>query len=50
MVMCRQYSDMFTPENAVRYQTGIFLAGSASAELIADVALCPMEAVKVILF
>lgn len=25
----------------------IFLAGSASAEIIADVALCPMEAVKV---
>lgn len=41
------YSDMFTAENAVRYQTGIYLAGSASAELIADVALCPMEAVKV---
>lgn len=25
----------------------IFLAGSASAEVIADVALCPLEAVKV---
>lgn len=25
----------------------IYLAGSASAEVIADVALCPMEAVKV---
>ena len=38
---------MFTADNAVKYQTGIFLAGSASAEVIADVALCPMEAVKV---
>lgn len=46
-VFCRTYSDMFTPEDAVKYQTGIFLAGSASAEVIADVALCPMEAVKV---
>eukprot|EP00210_Caulerpa_lentillifera_P000564 g545.t1 len=43
----KTYSDMFTPENAVKYQTGIYLAGSASAEVIADVALCPMEAVKV---
>jgi len=25
----------------------IFLAGSASAEVIADIALCPMEAAKV---
>lgn len=38
---------MFSPEAAVKYQTFIYLAGSASAEFIADVALCPMEAVKV---
>uniref|UniRef100_A0A6N2MFB3 Uncharacterized protein n=1 Tax=Salix viminalis TaxID=40686 RepID=A0A6N2MFB3_SALVM len=40
------HSDM-RPENAAKYKTLIYLAGSASAELIADVALCPMEAVKV---
>lgn len=43
----KKYSDMAGPENAVKYQTLIYLAGSASAELIADVALCPFEAVKV---
>ncbi|KAK8941036.1 hypothetical protein KSP39_PZI010235 [Platanthera zijinensis] len=41
------YSDMAGPEYAAKYKTMIYLAGSASAELIADVALCPMEAVKV---
>lgn len=30
-----------------RYKTGIYLAASASAELIADVFLCPWEAIKV---
>lgn len=44
---CRKYSDMAGPENAAKYQTVIFLAGSASAEFIADIVLCPMEAVKV---
>lgn len=43
----KKYSDMAGPENAAKYQTAIFLAGSASAEFIADVALCPFEAVKV---
>jgi solute carrier family 25 phosphate transporter 3 len=43
----KTYSDMAGPENAIKYKTLIYLAGSASAELIADVALCPMEAVKV---
>ena len=32
---------------AYRYKTSVYLAASASAELIADVALCPFEAVKV---
>ncbi|KAL6503045.1 Mitochondrial phosphate carrier protein 3, mitochondrial [Orobanche hederae] len=41
------YSDIAGPENAAKYKTLIFLAGSASAEFIADVALCPFEAVKV---
>nr|GEX15561.1 mitochondrial phosphate carrier protein 3, mitochondrial-like [Tanacetum cinerariifolium] len=43
----KYYSDIAGPEYAARYKTLIYLAGSASAELIADVALCPMEAVKV---
>jgi solute carrier family 25 (mitochondrial phosphate transporter), member 3 len=44
---CRLYSDMAGPETAKQYQTPIFLVASASAEIIADVALCPWEAVKV---
>ncbi|XP_022736457.1 mitochondrial phosphate carrier protein 3, mitochondrial-like [Durio zibethinus] len=43
----KYYSDIAGPEYATKYKTLIYLAGSASAELIADVALCPMEAVKV---
>jgi solute carrier family 25 phosphate transporter 3 len=46
-VFKKQYSDMAGPEYAAQYKTLIYLAGSASAEVIADVALCPMEAVKV---
>lgn len=45
--MCRLYSDMAGPEYAEKYKTGIFLVGSASAEFLADIALCPWEAVKV---
>ncbi|KAL9239391.1 hypothetical protein vseg_013721 [Gypsophila vaccaria] len=43
----KYYSDLAGPENATKYKTLIYLAGSASAEVIADVALCPFEAVKV---
>lgn len=43
----KAYSDISGPENAAKYKTLIYLAGSASAELIADIALCPFEAVKV---
>ncbi|CAI0446729.1 unnamed protein product, partial [Linum tenue] len=43
----KYYSDMAGPEFATKYKTLIYLAGSASAEVIADVALCPLEAVKV---
>ncbi|XP_077228640.1 mitochondrial phosphate carrier protein 3, mitochondrial-like [Tasmannia lanceolata] len=43
----KYYSDLAGPECATKYKTLIYLAGSASAELIADVALCPFEAVKV---
>ncbi|CAK1363556.1 unnamed protein product [Cercospora beticola] len=41
------YSDLAGEENAVKYKTGIYLAGSASAEFLADIGLCPLEAVKV---
>jgi solute carrier family 25 phosphate transporter 3 len=41
------YAGFFTPADAEKYKDLIYIAGSASAELIADVALCPFEAVKV---
>ncbi|XP_073039928.1 mitochondrial phosphate carrier protein 3, mitochondrial-like [Primulina eburnea] len=43
----KYYSDIAGPEYAAKYKTLIYLAGSASAEVIAGVALCPFEAVKV---
>lgn len=44
---CRTYADMAGEELFNKYQTVIFLAGSASAEFFADIALAPFEAVKV---
>jgi solute carrier family 25 phosphate transporter 3 len=41
------YGDLAGPENSHRYKTWIYLSASASAEFIADIALCPFEAVKV---
>lgn len=45
------FKDLYTkavgPKYAYKLRTGLYLAASASAELIADVALCPMESVKV---
>ncbi|EAS28919.1 mitochondrial phosphate carrier protein 2 [Coccidioides immitis RS] len=41
------YSDLLGEDAAIRWRTSVYLAASASAELIADVALCPFEAVKV---
>jgi len=43
----RQYSLLAGPENAEKYKTLLFLSASASAEFLADIALCPFEAVKV---
>eukprot|EP00270_Netrium_digitus_P005892 TRINITY_DN1794_c0_g1_i1.p1 TRINITY_DN1794_c0_g1~~TRINITY_DN1794_c0_g1_i1.p1 ORF type:complete len:364 (-),score=29.10 TRINITY_DN1794_c0_g1_i1:83-1174(-) len=43
----KYYSDLAGPEYAEKYKTLVYLAGSASAEFIADLALCPFEAVKV---
>ena len=41
------YGDLAGEENYQKYKTLIYLAGSASAEFIADIGLCPFEAVKV---
>lgn len=41
------YSNMAGEENAYAYRGLIYLMGSASAEVFADMALCPMEMVKV---
>ncbi|KAJ5998629.1 mitochondrial phosphate carrier protein [Penicillium sp. IBT 35674x] len=41
------YSDLVGQERATKYKTSLYLIASASAELIADVALCPFESVKV---
>jgi len=41
------YGDLMGEENAFLYRTSLYLAASASAEFFADIALAPMEAVKV---
>eukprot|EP01018_Ginkgo_biloba_P022700 Gb_16858 [translate_table: standard] len=41
------YSDVLGPKYAEEHGTLIYLAGSASAEFIGDIALCPFEAIKV---
>ncbi|XP_076468641.1 solute carrier family 25 member 3-like [Babylonia areolata] len=41
------YSGMLGEENTYLWRTSLYLAASASAEFFADIALCPMEAVKV---
>jgi len=41
------YSTQVGERNAEKYKDFVWLAASASAEVIADVALCPMEMVKV---
>jgi len=41
------YGDLMGEENAFLYRTTLYLAASASAEFFADIALAPMEAVKV---
>lgn len=43
----KTYSDMAGPEAAAKYKTVLYLTASASAEFLADIALCPFEAVKV---
>lgn len=41
------YGDFIGEENAYLYRTSLYLAASASAEFFADIALSPMEAIKV---
>merc|ERR1712087_332899 len=41
------YSGMIGEENTYLYRTSLYLAASASAEFFADIALSPMESVKV---
>ena len=43
----KTYADVVGPEYAAKYKTGVFLAASASAEFLADLALCPFETIKV---
>ncbi|XP_045655398.1 phosphate carrier protein, mitochondrial-like [Ursus americanus] len=42
-----QYAELLGPEKAYEWRTSLYLGASASAEFFADVALAPMEAVKV---
>lgn len=42
-----EYSQLVGKDIATKYNTPIFLAASASAEFIADIFLCPWEAIKV---
>ncbi|KAI3403422.2 PIC2 [Candida oxycetoniae] len=43
----QKYSLLVGPKYAHEYKTGIYLAASASAEFLADIALCPLETIKV---
>ncbi|CAG8481949.1 6140_t:CDS:2 [Funneliformis caledonium] len=43
----KKYSDIAGEEAAHKYRTIIYLSASASAEVLADIALCPWEALKV---
>lgn len=39
----KTYADLAGPENAHKYKDAIYLAGSASAEFIADIGLVPVR-------
>jgi len=41
------FGGMVGEENAVKYRDFVYMGASATAEIIADLALCPFEAVKV---
>lgn len=42
-----KFSEMVGKDNAHKYRDLVYMAASASAEFIADIALCPFEAIKV---
>jgi len=42
-----EFSEAIGHDNAYKYRDVVYLFASASAEIIADVALCPFEAIKV---
>jgi solute carrier family 25 phosphate transporter 3 len=42
----KKYADIVGEETAHKYRTTLYLTASASAEFIADVLLCPWEAIK----
>ncbi|XP_004607382.1 phosphate carrier protein, mitochondrial-like [Sorex araneus] len=42
-----RYAELLGPERAFEWRTSLYLAASASAEFFADLALAPMEALKV---
>lgn len=46
-VFKHKYAQIVGEETAFKWRTSLYLAASASAEFFADIALCPMEAVKV---
>ncbi|EGC31738.1 hypothetical protein DICPUDRAFT_39483 [Dictyostelium purpureum] len=46
-VFKKTYGDFVGAENAATYRMGIWLAASATAETIADIALCPNEACRI---
>jgi len=43
----KKYADIVGEETAHKYRTTLYLTASASAEFIADIFLCPWEAIKV---
>lgn len=43
----KSYSDLAGPDYTRSHKTSIYVACSLSAQIIADVALCPFESVKV---
>ncbi|KAK9451544.1 mitochondrial carrier domain-containing protein [Limtongia smithiae] len=43
----KQYADIVGEETAHNYRTALYLAASASAEVLADILLCPWESIKV---
>ncbi|KAG7662294.1 PIC2 [[Candida] subhashii] len=43
----KTYSDLVGPQYANDYKTMVYLSASASAEFLADIALCPWETIKV---